>query len=643
MAMKNNEQIEQRIAEQVVDREYTIAKSNRSQQNDDFEASIDMLECERTEKEVDWRSDIFIPEFPSQILTQSALDAAQYFQTREFVETYLEDGSDEAQIKADASKECINRTLNQKHLHYYQKFLRARINNNLAGQVFARCWWEQETKTVMVNERQEETLGVDEFGNEITSESQIPARRINNVPVETEVATIDRFNFDIIDQRNIFMDNNYAYNIQQKEWITIRFERTYHELLKDKAHMGYINLDKLKETTPSEETETSSESYNKDDGQQKTTSENMQNRPFDILERHGKFWVKILKRDENGNPTKIAPGINVEGEPLKNAEYIETIITYAIAGTKRIMIRFQIQPYTDFNGIPFKPIIRGLCYIHPTKDSGLGDGKYARELQVAINDTFNISNDRVLLATLPTFKGKKFALEDNTEIYFKPQHTIPLENIDDLVEFKISDDISGALQQIGMLVGKMNQVSAVYPPTMGQLPDLASTTATAVAGAESKSNVRSNYKSLTFEHTFLNDLYWMILQMTWQFAKPETGMKLMGDKVFDFDPDGDYIYKPLSQSIEDEYSKANQRKEAIQLMSYVAQIPNPKTPMLVNFLLARIFSLSGDEYEKFKDILLDEQAPMGKGIEQTEQGGPGTSNQSGVPMSTAEQTIKGVQ
>ena len=41
-------------------------------------------------------SDIRIPEFISHVLTQASIDANQYFSTKDFVEVYLEDDSDDA-------------------------------------------------------------------------------------------------------------------------------------------------------------------------------------------------------------------------------------------------------------------------------------------------------------------------------------------------------------------------------------------------------------------------------------------------------------------------------------------------------------------------------------------------------------------
>jgi hypothetical protein len=240
---------------------------------------------------------------------------------------------------------------------------------------------------------------------------------------------------------------------------------------------------------------------------------------------------------------------------------------------------------------------------------------------------------------MPVMKGKKNSMEDNSTLYWEPMHVIEVEDPDDLVEMKISDDIIGQLRQVDFLSGKMQQTDAIFPSTMGQLP-AASTTATAVAGTETRTNNRMNYKSMSFEYTFLTELYWMDLQMTNQFAEPETGVKLMGDKVFDFDPAADYFYKPVSQSIETESSKAAKINQLNVMLQSIAQLGNPDA---VNQILEKIFKLMGDEPANYAKGLFPEGQPL-PGAEQPEgaTGETPVSNQNGVEQSGLEQTTRGV-
>jgi hypothetical protein len=262
-----------------------------------------------------------------------------------------------------------------------------------------------------------------------------------------------------------------------------------------------------------------------------------------------------------------------------------------------------------------------------------------------MDDTFNISNDRVLLATMPVLKGNVYSLDDdNDTVEFAPNNIIKLHDTSHLEEFKIRDDIQGAMLQRGTLKQGMQQALATYSPQMGETPSVASTTATAIADAATHAGTRGNYSSLTSEYTMDCELYWMILQMTAKFAHPSTGEKLMGDKVYDFDPNGDYIYKPVTQSVETESSKASKIKEMISILGYIIPIQNPKIAALVNKILVRIFEARGDEWEDFKDALLAED---GKPLQQATGGGGGTppelavSNQNMVRMTPQEVRARG--
>jgi hypothetical protein len=631
---KKLEGIEGKIASRIVDEEVARARVNMQDDHDDYEAVVDLIENERTEKDYDWMSNISLPEYASHFLTQAADDANTYFSTRDFVEVYIQDESPEAKAAAKANKDLINKTLNQRHINHYEKYMRAKLNNNSFKSCVARCWWEQEWREGAIGT---EVL-VDEFTGEPYEEDVIG-----------DIVSKDRFNWDVVDPRNVFYDNTYAYTLQDKKWVTIRYEKTLAELRRDTRDFRYINLDQLEDIKPPEETETSRESYNKYEDWNRAAA----NLSYDIYERHGLEWC-IVDRDENGlqmrdeygNPTSVSYGYDINGDVLAEAELHELIVTVAVSEASRVLIRFQPQPYLDAEGNPYRPLIRGVNYIHISKDGGIGDAKYNQELSMAMNDTLNMSNDRVKLSTLPTLKGNKYALEDNETVYFAPEHVIELFNTDDLEEFKISSDISGAVQMMGLFRTMLQQVNAKAPPQLGGLPELASTTATAVAGSEQHSNSRNSYRSLTWEYTFLRHLYWMVTHMFAQFAQEETVMKMMGseENLIAFNPNYDYFYKPVTGTIETEYSKANKIREATTLLGYVMQSPNPKAPIVANMLLAEIFETWGKEKEKFVGMLLDEESPV------TEQSGPGdveggaapVSNQNVIPMSGMERNMRGI-
>jgi hypothetical protein len=185
----------------------------------------------------------------------------------------------------------------------------------------------------------------------------------------------------------------------------------------------------------------------------------------------------------------------------------------------------------------------------------------------------------------------------------------------------------------------MEQALAQSPTTQGILPKDSSTTATAIAGAENRTNERTGYKALTYENTLLCDQYWMIQQLSWQYAEEETLINLLGDKAPDFEPDGDYFYKPVSQSIETEYSKNTKIKNLLTALQTVAQVPNEKTAQMINYIMYKFFTLMGDEFDPIAKILLNPNDPNtatgGVGNTQNPNASP-VSNQNGVPISSAE-------
>lgn len=639
------EEKESKVNQLLLDGEYALNKKNRSDEDAEFDSYIDLLDSIREPKQYDWMSDIRLPEFISHVLTQASIDADQYFKTRDFVEAYLEDEGDEAKANAEAAKECINRTLNQRHLYHYQKYMRGKLLNNLVGRVYARCWWEKQTKEEIVGERETvKPLDIDVYGNPMVDDSmQKRAFERAMEPVTAVVPVIDRFNYDIVDSRNVVTDNTYVYSIQDKRFVYIRTESSLQRLKGDAVDMGYFNLEALDELSSTSETGTSKETYNSGRTSAKYEKGRSLDKEFDLIERFGKFWCMVTKRDENGYAVEGEIGVDEEGKPKEGAEFIETIIAWAVADSCKVMIRFQPNPFRDFAGNPYRPLIRGLCYIHPLTDGGMGDGKHVRELQLAIDDTFNVGQDRVLLATIPTLITKKYEAEDNPDIYIEPGHRIPLENPhEDINWLEITDNVGGALSQIQLLRNMMQQTDAVFPTTMGDVPGLASTTATAIAGAESRTDKRLNYKSLTYENTFLTELYWMILQMTWQFAHPDTGYKLIGEKVYNFDPSKDYYYKPLSQSIETEYAKANKIKLLIQILQFIINVQHPDIVRMFNYLLTQILKNMGDEFANFGSVLLDPKKPIMPENAGTPPGvsGTPTSNQNGTPMPAMEQAAR---
>jgi len=612
------------MIEDIIFDEYTTAKTNKNEEIEDFEAIQDMLEGIRSEKDYEWMSDVNYPLYSSIVNTEASTWAQSYFVSRDFVNVYLQNSDELSIIKSEAIKDNINTQLNIRDVYFYPKYIRARLINSMIGYVYALCWWDKKTRSEKVGESTyyEET----EDGLVEKTEDQTE-----------EVVVKDHFNFDVYDPRNVFEDDELCYTAQKKKWIIFRDEVSYEELVALKETNGYKNLKDVKKLIPEDVTETARESYNSNLNNNKPSKTPI--KKFDRLRRFGTFWAVRTKKG-------IEPGYDDNGVPKDDAELIETITELVVKGNQKILIRFQETPFVDSFGEPYKPVIKGLCYIHPTKDKGISDGKYDRDLQRALNDTINMSNDRTRLSAFPTFKGRRYAIEENEEIYIEPEHIIPLEDpVNDLVELQVRDNINGALNQANLFIQGMQQSHAIYPTTMGDMPSVASTTATAVAGAAQNTNIRNNYKNLTFEYTFLTELYWMINQMTYRFMSPETAMAIMQDKAQYFDPNGNYSYQPLSQNIEAEYNKLKKVSAYDQLLGRLSAFQgHPKLMPIISRIIGRQMSLMGDEFQGLESML-SELGSMPMPQEQTMEEQPsdmeqGVSNQYGIPISAQEEMVR---
>lgn len=627
--------LEQQIANIVIQNEFSTSKSINHDECTDFEAIIDKIEGIRSEKNYDWQSDINLGLMTSHLLTENADWVAQEFQSRDFCDILLEGDNPDDGKKAQAAKRVINKLLNLRQVYHYQKRIRSRTINWMQGEVYCLCYWEKQiqTRSFAVPETDPRTG--------LVSQNQKTFKRILK----------DNFNYEVIDPRNVFADTKYCYSAQDKDYIFIRSEKSIAGLKADKERFGYINLELLESKLGSnEETDTSKESYNKVTPNKPRPSQTAIE-PLDILDRYGKFWAVVIDFDEDGNPTQIEPGYDENGKVKEDAELVEAIITYAGPGRDyETLIRFQPTWAIDSIGRPFKPIVRGLCYIHPTKDTGISDGKNLRELDTALNDTFNIGNDRVMLATMPVMRGRKNSLEDNPTIFFAPGNVMHLENKDDIEEFKISDNIGGALAQQQFIKNTASELDAKWPTTMGGMPEDSSTTATAVVGAEGRSNKRGSLKNMTWTYSFDTEFYDMMLQMTYMNAEPETIQLLAGkDLAPFFDPNADYVYVPISANIEAEHGKNRKVNTLDQMMGRIIGLAQFK-PQEIFSVVAQIIAdqtvLLGGDYRKYAPLLENlAKAP----VQNTEQGATSTadappdsnSNQNGTPMSQMEQMTRG--
>ncbi len=634
--------IERHLTSMIINDEFATAKSNQDYEITEFERIIDKIENIRAEKNYEWQSDINLGLMVSHLLTEQADWAAQEFQSRDFCDILLEGDKPDDALKAKAAKMVINKLLNIKDIFHYQKRIRSKTIAWMNGYVDCLCYWEKE-----IQEREFDVPRVDQMGQPLINEYGEPI--VDRKKFKRILK--DRFNYQPLDPRNVFTSTGYTYSNQEKDYIFIRSEKTIHDLKKEKEKFGYFNLELLESRLTNEETDTSKESYGKTTPN-KTIPDKTPIHKFDVLDRYGKIWAIVKEIDDDGNPTVIEPGYDENGNVKDGAELVEAIISYANPSKNaETLIRFQPTWAIDAVGRPYKPIIRGVAYIHPTKDQGMSDGKNLAELDTAANDTFNIGNDRTMLSTMVVMKGKKQSLEDNPTIFFAPGNVMHLENTDDIQEFRITDNISGAMQQLGFVKNTASELDAKWPTTMGAVPEDASTTATAVNGAEGRTNRRGNLKSLTWTYSFDAEFYQMMLQMVYMNAEPETLEMLVGEELASkFDPNADYVYVPISANVEAEHSKMRKVSTYDQMMGRItglAQFKPQQVFEIVAQIIAEQSQLLGGDFKKMTPLLENlVKAP----VQQTEQGvqqiadapPQPTSNQNGTPMTGMEQDTRGM-
>lgn len=617
--------------------EFEIDEQNHSKDNEDFEVHMNLFNLIGDQPEEDWMANIYLPEFYGEIVTQASIEAAQEFQRRDFVAVYHESKKPEHMAAAEADKELINRTLNQPHVHYFQKRMRASGLKNITGKVYYKCWWERKITKFTVTENQTEELDIDVDGEPMVSDEQIAQRITLPVEIEKEHIVYDRWNIDVLDSRNVFCSPEYTYSLQDKRRVTIRFDTDIGEMEDNQDIMGYINLDKARKALKKDST-VDTDTKKGDDFDEPQEYQFTQLKPIMMLETYKKEWVKV-----NANGMDITPGFDSRGEREKGAVLMEIIKCIAHVGETKVLVRYQRNKNRDPFGNAYRPITKGICYIHPTSDLGVGDGKASRGPQTAMNDVFNMGVDKLRIALNPVVKaGTASASEFRDTWEFAPRAVWEAYNPDDLKEMVMDDNISGAMALTQFFKSEQNQVTATSPQSQGVLP-LASTTATATADAAARTDARSHYKGLTNSHTALNEIYRFIKWQTFQYARPETAQKLMGEKVFEFDPYADHAFKIVTEAIETNESKINKINLYNQQFQQVAAIGNPGTLGILNKILAKQARLLGDEYEESLEGLFNEKAefqPTSGGGTPAVAGQP-TTNQTGLIQSPQEQSVRG--
>lgn len=632
--------------------EFSVAQRNMDKFHKDFEDYYNLLHCVRTNKGEEWESDIALPEFTARILTQLGNFVSQYFSSRDFVEPDIDSDDPRDVAEAKAGKTLLNYILNRKDLYYYPKIVRTITTAFMSGFAVIKGWYEQEIEPIIAGYEYKSEPERDEYGEYLAEDgtvfgdpyTQKPKMRQWEEPIYSHKVLRDTPNFDVYPIQNVYFDLKYAYSLQDKEYVIFETEMTLDELRADAPRCGYFNLEMLEGLEESSE-EAGQDTYAKDDGVEDPAKR--VSPVFMVYERWGKYPVLVKERDENGKPVKYEPGFDKYGDFHKDAENLECIVSYVKRkngdGGARL-IRFQVSPHKK------RPMVRFLCYIDPIKDAGFGDGEMGKELQLAVNDNFNLMNYRTKLATTPAFKAKRFSGIDE-KIKISPEKPIFVENLDDLIEFQIRDNIQGGLANHGMLTQNMDYVMATSPQTMGHSPERGETATQASIIAE-RANIRIGMKSMNLEFVGFTELYDMILALCDDFMLPETLEKILGKLAPAYNPEREDRYKPVSQALETEASKQFKIRMYDQLLGRIVQMQNPKTPMVVNYIMGQIIELMGSNFKHFKRFMFEEDpasvmlyqiAAGGGGQAPTPNPPPGAmapQNQTGLPQSNPEQQIR---
>ena len=649
-AIKTDAPFSDDIQQQVLgwlEREFAVAKRNMAPFHRAFKEYDDMIHCRRDKKN-DYEPDIYLPEFAARLLTQIGNFVFKYFSSRDFVEASVnsDDPLDVAQGRA--AKKLLNVILGKKESHYFHKLCRLLMFVNPGGFGIIKGGYEQKIEKVLTGYKEVVDYVKDENGELIASDgtpyldpyTQQPAKTVRQVPVYEDRIVKDMPTFDVYPVTHVYYDQKYAYSLAEKEYVYFETEMTLDELKADQDQMGYFNLKRLEHMErPPDALESEKPHSIKGTAEEPAVKVSP---VYTVLERWG-AWPMVLKDDGT-----YEPGIDANGNKRKNAVNIEGIISFVAEGAEKTpleLIRFQKSPHTR------RPMARFLCYVDAVKDSGFGDGETSKELQIAVNDSFNLSAYRTEMATKLAFKAKRWAgIDENIKL--TPDKAILLENVDDLQEFKIVDDIQGGMYQLNTLSSRMDDVMAVGANFRGMGTDRRET-ATVGAIMDRRADIRMSLKTSSLEWIGFAEFYDMLLTLCNDFMLPQTLVELIGDDAYYYNPHRENKFEPVSQSLETEESKNFKVKMWDQILGRIVGMPNPKTPMIVNYILGQVLELLGGDFKHFKQFMFEEdpeanlmyQLATGAKAQQPgstpNMGGGGPQNQYALPQTGLEQMVRG--
>jgi hypothetical protein len=627
--------------------DFVIAKQNMDTVNDGFDEYYDMVHCKRANTDNEWESNVALPEFISRLLAQIGHFVGKYFSSRDYVETDEDEGDAKTLAAAKASKDLLNSLLNDTEAHYFQKIVRLLMFVWPTGWGVIKGDYKQRIEKYISGYSSKMESATDENGEYLAEDGGIyedsytQKPKFNNIeePIYDIRVVEDTPVFDIYPNQNVYFSPEYAYTLNEKEYVIFENDSmSLDELISVADQNEYFNLHLLEEKK--------SDDDNPDKDTNPDDLREIPNPPspkFRILEWWRKYPVLVKQRDENDKIVEYEPGIDKDGELKNGSELLECKITEASTvgvDTEKVLIGFQVSKHSK------RPMVRFLCYIDSLRDTGFGDGELTSQLTRSMDDNFNLSNFRTKLATTPAFKAKRFSGVPD-KIRVSPEEAILVENMDDLEELRINDNIQGAMVQNSMLGSRVDAAMATSNQTMGQSPDRAET-ATQAGIISQRAEVRISMKSTMLEFVGFTDFYDMLLTLCNDFMLPQTLEQLVGEQAFSYNPKQKNKFRPVSQALETEESKNFKMKMIDQIMGRIVNFPNPKTPMVINYLMGMWLEAAGKNFKHFKEFMFSEdpeinllyQIVTGGQIpaqQSPDMGGGGPSNQNGIPQGTAEQ------
>ena len=312
--------------------------------------------------------------------------------------------------------------------------------------------------------------------------------------------------------------------------------------------------------------------------------------------------------------------------------------------TKDVIIRFDVSPYKEINYIDAK------CYMDTERFNATGLIEPAKDTITAMNDVFNGISDEMWKNLMNPIVVNKHALWDWDTMTYAPgqRWMVAGDPSKALLPLPSSNITRDAWQTYGLLDNETQQTSVTNSMAGAGKEKTATTN---VMNAQLSAS-KLDFVLKMIEITFLIPSAQMDIRFAKKFAKQETldliiavAAQEQGKKPepFQFSNwDEVYKYTPVASSVKTGQIKDKEIQEDIQLLQVLQALKNPNTPKIMNKIFANIFRNRDMPVEA---DLLDEkyfepESEEGKVNQLMKTMSGATSNDSGVPMSQAEQGVR---